>query len=188
MSSSDVPATVTKDVETATLAEAVLSIGDEDRTEIMDESSGCMVTEVADSEDEAHVEVVDSAGPSDCMITKTSIPGSQGDGAQTELGTLRSLRIVDARCAVVPTKVHDRLTAIQTASAESSSKLQHETKAIGSVRTTLQQSEEKVVRLRQELADLDTHVEDLRRQVVVRESVNTGLESEQAASRQRQLP
>ncbi|GAA0155884.1 hypothetical protein LIER_13507 [Lithospermum erythrorhizon] len=71
--------------------------------------------------------------------------------------------IRDTQHSIIPSNVHDRLTTIQTASTESSSKLQHETKAIGSICTTLQHSKEKVARLRQELADLDTHVEDLRR-------------------------
>ncbi|GAA0160227.1 hypothetical protein LIER_16828 [Lithospermum erythrorhizon] len=224
--------------------------------------------EVADSGDEAQ-EIMDSTGPSECMITEKVVTGSQGNGAQTEVMDLEepsdclitkaavaavpvassstsvhriesilrdSLRaawselcsfvesksqedllaeeggimasfealtefirqdlssqgeelkvvfsaardIRGARCSVIPSEVHDRLTAIQTALAESSSKLKHKTKAIGSVRTTLQQSEEKVARLRHELADLDTHLEDLRRQVAVRESVITGLESEHA--------
>ncbi|GAA0168769.1 hypothetical protein LIER_23411 [Lithospermum erythrorhizon] len=51
--------------------EAVLSSGDEARTEIVDsdESFGCMVTEVADLQNEAQVEIVDSTGPSDRRLS-----------------------------------------------------------------------------------------------------------------------
>ncbi|GAA0139195.1 hypothetical protein LIER_00793 [Lithospermum erythrorhizon] len=57
---------------------------------------------------------------------------SQGEGLKAIFSASCGVR--DAQCSVVPSEVHDRLTAIQTASGESSSKLQHETEAIGSVR------------------------------------------------------
>ncbi|GAA0147005.1 hypothetical protein LIER_06812 [Lithospermum erythrorhizon] len=229
VSSSDVPAAITKDVKTATLAETVFSSDDEARTEIMDsdESSDCMVAEVADSGDEAQ-EIMDSTRPLDCMIMETAVTGSPENGAQTEVvdveepsdcviakavvveglaaslftgiqriesilrdnlrvswlelcsfveakshgdllaeegGIMASIEALtkDTQCSVVLSEVRDRLTAIQTASVESASKPQHEAEAIGSVRIILQQFEEKTACLRQELADLDTHVEDLRR-------------------------
>ncbi|GAA0153165.1 hypothetical protein LIER_43211 [Lithospermum erythrorhizon] len=75
VSSSDVPDAVTKDVETITLTEIVISSEDEVWIEVLDsdESSDCMVTEVADSGDEAQMEIVDSTGPLDCMITVLEI-------------------------------------------------------------------------------------------------------------------
>ncbi|GAA0155883.1 hypothetical protein LIER_13506 [Lithospermum erythrorhizon] len=107
VSYSDVPGTVTKHAEIAILADAVLSSGDEDRTEIVDsdESSDCMVIEVADSKNEAHVKIVDSAGPLDRMITETAVPGSQGNGAQTEVvdvGEPLNCVIMKAAVAAVP--------------------------------------------------------------------------------------
>ncbi|GAA0140283.1 hypothetical protein LIER_01663 [Lithospermum erythrorhizon] len=45
----------------------------------------------------------------------------------------KARHVRDARCGVVPPEVHDRLTAILTSLVELSSKLQHETEAIGSV-------------------------------------------------------
>ncbi|GAA0165871.1 hypothetical protein LIER_21161 [Lithospermum erythrorhizon] len=71
----------------------------------------------------------------------------------------KALYIRDAPCNIVLPKAYDRLAAVRTDSAESSSKLQHETKALDSVRNTLQQSEERAACLRQELTELDTHVE-----------------------------
>ncbi|GAA0169928.1 hypothetical protein LIER_24306 [Lithospermum erythrorhizon] len=188
-------------------------------TEIVysDESSDCIVTEVADLGDEAR-ELMDSMGPLDCVITAAAVTGSLGNRARTEVVDVEEpsdcvimkaataavpaaslftsvhhiepilrdiLRVAclqdlssqgeglkaifsaardvrDAQCSVVPSEVHDRFTAIEIASGESSSKLQHETEAIGSVRTTLHQFEKKDARLRQELVDLDTHVEDVR--------------------------
>ncbi|GAA0143697.1 hypothetical protein LIER_04315 [Lithospermum erythrorhizon] len=182
-------------------AETVLS--SKARTEIVDsdESSDCMVTEVADSGDDA-LEIMDSTGPLDCMITEAAVTGSSGNGAQTgvvdvdEPSDCVITMAVDAVVAAaflftgiqrIESILRDRLRvswsedcSFVEASGESSFKLQHETEAIGSVRTTLHQFEEKAARLRQELADLDTNVEDLRGQVAVRESMITGLESEQA--------
>ncbi|GAA0176469.1 hypothetical protein LIER_29454 [Lithospermum erythrorhizon] len=92
----------------------------------------------------------------------------------------KARHVRDAQCSVVLPEVHDRLAAIRTASAESSSKLHHEIEAISNVHTTLQQFEERAARLRQKLTELDIYVENLRRKVTVRESVITGLEAEQA--------
>ncbi|GAA0162984.1 hypothetical protein LIER_18963 [Lithospermum erythrorhizon] len=107
---------------------------------------------------------MDVEEPSDCVITKVAdaaVPvSSLFTGVQRILSIFRdSLRVIWLElCSFV--EAGDR--------------------GIGSVLTTLHQFEEKAARLRQELADLDTHVEDLRRQVAVQESMITGLESEQA--------
>ncbi|GAA0155442.1 hypothetical protein LIER_13169 [Lithospermum erythrorhizon] len=86
VSSSDVLTAVTKDVETTTLAETVLSSEDVVRTEVLDsdEYTDCMVTEVADSGDEAHTEIMDSTGPLDCMIAEVAVTGSLGNGVHSE--------------------------------------------------------------------------------------------------------
>ncbi|GAA0187308.1 hypothetical protein LIER_34596 [Lithospermum erythrorhizon] len=189
VSLSDVPATITKDVETYMLVETILSSKDEARTEIVDSdvSSDCKVTEVADSGDEAH-EIIDSTVPLDCMIMEAAITGFTGNEAQTEAVDVQEPSdcvITKAVAVAVPgaslftgERHHGSFEALtkfrrqdlssqgeelKTASVKSSSKLQHETEAIDSVRTTLQHFEEKAAGLRQELADLDTHVEDLRR-------------------------
>ncbi|GAA0170583.1 hypothetical protein LIER_24811 [Lithospermum erythrorhizon] len=103
---------------------------------------------------------------------------SQGEELKAIFSKARHVR--EAQCSVVPPGVHDRLAVVMTTSTESSSKLHHETKAIGSVRTSLQQYKDRAARLRHELSELDIHVEDLRRQVAVRESMITSLEAEQA--------
>ncbi|GAA0147465.1 hypothetical protein LIER_07154 [Lithospermum erythrorhizon] len=69
----NIPATVTKDVQTATNAETMLS--SEARTEIVDsdKSSDCMVTEevvTGSPGNGAQAGVVDVEEPSDCVITK----------------------------------------------------------------------------------------------------------------------
>ncbi|GAA0175304.1 hypothetical protein LIER_28499 [Lithospermum erythrorhizon] len=101
----------------------------------------------------------------------------QGKELKVVFSAARDVR--DAQCSVVPSEVRDRLTSIRTASGESSSKLQHETEASGSVRTSLQQTEEGAIRLRQEFTELDVLMEDLRCQVTIRGTVITGLEDEQ---------
>ncbi|GAA0185108.1 hypothetical protein LIER_32396 [Lithospermum erythrorhizon] len=77
----------------------------------------------------------------------TEVADAEAEQLKTVFSKARHVR--DAHCSVVPPEVHDGIMAIRTASAASSSKLQHETKAISSVRTTLQQSQERAVRLRQ---------------------------------------
>ncbi|GAA0169929.1 hypothetical protein LIER_24307 [Lithospermum erythrorhizon] len=66
------------------LAEPMLS--SEAMTEIVysDESSDCIVTEVADLGDEAR-ELMDSMGPLDCVITAAAVTGSLGNRARTEV-------------------------------------------------------------------------------------------------------
>ncbi|GAA0160723.1 hypothetical protein LIER_17214 [Lithospermum erythrorhizon] len=65
---------------------------------------------------------------------------------------------------------------------EFSSKLLHEEEAVGKVRATLRQSEDRAARLRKELNVLDTHIEALRDQVTSRESVIASLEAEKTKS------
>ncbi|GAA0158627.1 hypothetical protein LIER_15598 [Lithospermum erythrorhizon] len=85
----------------------------------------------------------------------------QGEELKAVFSAPRDVR--DAQCSVIPSEVHDRLPTIRAASTESYSKLEHEMEAIGSIRTSLQQSEERAIRFRQELNELDVRVEDLRR-------------------------
>ncbi|GAA0178214.1 hypothetical protein LIER_29809 [Lithospermum erythrorhizon] len=67
-------------------------------------------------------------------------------------------------------------------SDELSSRLLHEGEAIGRVRATLRQSEDRAARLRHELNELNTHIEVLRDQVTSRESVIACLEAEKSES------
>ncbi|GAA0186021.1 hypothetical protein LIER_33309 [Lithospermum erythrorhizon] len=60
----------------------------------------------------------------------------------------KAIPVRDAQCRIVLPEVHDRFVVVRTASTESSSKFHHETEAIGSICTTLKQSEERAARLR----------------------------------------
>ncbi|GAA0160165.1 hypothetical protein LIER_16781 [Lithospermum erythrorhizon] len=72
------------------------------------------------------------------VLTRSSRQDLSSQGEKPKAVFSKARLVVDARCSVVPPEVHDRFIAIQIASVESSSKLQHKTEAIGSVCITLQ--------------------------------------------------
>ncbi|GAA0150732.1 hypothetical protein LIER_09604 [Lithospermum erythrorhizon] len=184
VSSTDVPAAVTKDVETAPVLALLLLSSSAYVIFLFSRLFFCTLRRLCFPRrgDEAQTEIMDSTGPLDCMIAKAAGTRSPGNGVHTEVVDVKEPtdRVITV-VAVAVGKSHEDLLAEERgimasfealmkfsrqdlssqASVESSSKLQHETEAIGSVCTALQQSGEKVARLRQELDDLDTHVENL---------------------------
>ncbi|GAA0150362.1 hypothetical protein LIER_09319 [Lithospermum erythrorhizon] len=110
------------------------------------------------------IEVADSEEPSDCMITEVADIETSGDEDQTE--------VVDAE------EPSDGMITEGEELKDVFSKARHVKDAWCSV--VPPEYEERTARLRQELTELDIHVEDLRRQVIVRESVIIALEADQA--------
>ncbi|GAA0185835.1 hypothetical protein LIER_33123 [Lithospermum erythrorhizon] len=85
-------------------------------------------------------------------------------------------RIMKVQGKTTSSKIRDKFFAARASTQEFSSKLLHEKEAVGKVRATLRQSQDRVAHLRQKLNELDTHIEALRDQVVSRESAIASLE------------
>ncbi|GAA0155691.1 hypothetical protein LIER_13364 [Lithospermum erythrorhizon] len=177
------------DAPVLAIEDIVPSSEDEAHAEVVDieEPSDCMITEVASVESSfAGVQCIESIFRDSLKVSWEELCSLVEDRSyeillSDEEGTMASFQTLkrfsrqdvssqDEQLAVVFSKAH----YIRDAQCSL-----YETEDIGSVRTTLQQSEERASRLRQELTELDIHLEDLRCQVIVRESVITGLEAEQ---------
>ncbi|GAA0165886.1 hypothetical protein LIER_21172 [Lithospermum erythrorhizon] len=173
---------------------------DEAHVEVVDSAwpSDCMITKTyarGSQGDGAYTEVVDIEEPLDCVIMKAMVlVASSFTGVQHIESILRdSLRAAWSElCSFVEGKSHEDLLAEEEgiiASFEALAEFSRhdfssQCEGLKVVFSATHDSEEKVARLWQELADVDTHVKDLRRQVAVREFLIIGLEG----LRQRQLP
>ncbi|GAA0180981.1 hypothetical protein LIER_30183 [Lithospermum erythrorhizon] len=71
-------------------------------------------------------------------LTRFNRQNLLSQGEELKLFSSKARHVRDARHGVVPPMVHDKVMAIWAASTASSSKLQHEMEATGSIRTTLQ--------------------------------------------------